>query len=203
VDVLDGIHLELASGEITDVIGPSGSGKTTLLRALARLLPEATGSLRLDGSDAADITANHWRKRVMLLPQVTDLIPGSVRENLLLPWTLKVRHGDSPPDEGDLREALDGVGLRDVDLSRDVSRLSVGQAARISLLRVILAEPAVLLLDEPDANLDDESAEQVAQMTKRLAEAGGTVVRVRHLRSDSLATRRLRLEHGHLEEVSA
>ena len=202
VDVLDGLHLVLAPGEIVDIIGSSGSGKTTLLRAMARLLPGVSGLLTLQGESSETMLPSEWRKHVTLLPQVTSLMPGNVRANLALPWTLKVRHGDPAPDESALRGALDSVGLHDVSLLRDSAKLSVGQAARVALLRVILTQPIVLLLDEPDANLDDDSAEQVAGMTRQFAAGGGAVVRVRHLRSDTLASRRLRLEHGKLEEVA-
>jgi len=201
--ILDGVDFELSASEIVDVVGPSGSGKTTLLRALAQLLPGVDGALRLEGRSSADIGPVRWRLEVSLLPQITSLLPGTVRSNLALPWSLKVRSAESPPPEHVLRDALDGVGLERVDLDRDAAKLSVGQAARVALLRVTLTEPRVLLLDEPDANLDEDSAARVAQMTREFAQRGGGVVRVRHHRSDELASRRLRLEHGHLAEVSA
>lgn len=202
VRVLDGVSLALDPATITDVTGPSGAGKTTLLRAVARLLPGAEGQLELRGVDADAIAPGEWRTRVALLPQRAAIVSGTVRDNLLLPWSLKVRHGHAAPSASALDEALASVGLG-VDLDRDASRLSVGQAARVALLRVLLTEPEVLLLDEPDANLDDASAASVAEMTRGFAERGGAVVRVRHQRSDALAARRLRLEHGHLSEVSA
>ncbi len=201
VELLAGVDLSVSVGETVDIIGPSGSGKTTLLRALARLLPGVVGTLVLEGEPAESVSATEWRKRITLLPQITALVPGTVRENLLLPWTLKARKDERPPDDRRLREALDSVGMDDVDLSRDSARLSVGQAARVSLLRVLLTDPKVLLLDEPDASLDDVSAEQVSRATHAFAESGGSVIRVRHLRSDGLASRKLRLEGGHLTEV--
>ncbi len=126
---------------------------------------------------------------------------GTIADNLLLPWTLKVRRADDAPSPARLSEALTSVHLADIALERDAARLSVGQAARVALLRVLLTEPDVLLLDEPDANLDDVSAEQVAQATRQFAEAGGGVIRVRHQRSDALAGRRFRLAAGRLEEA--
>ena len=199
--VLDGIDLELAACTLTDIVGPSGSGKTMLLRALARLLPDATAQLALDGRPAEDYTPQAWRTEVALLPQIASMRPGTVRENLLLPWTLKVRHEEDPPDDDALRDALTGVGLEAIALDRDAARLSVGQAARISLLRVLLTRPRVLLLDEPDASLDEASSEQVARATVTFVEAGGTAARVRHRASDGLASRRLRLAGGALEEL--
>ncbi|MDZ4179448.1 MAG: ATP-binding cassette domain-containing protein [Coriobacteriia bacterium] len=199
--IFDGVHIGVEAGELVDVTGPSGAGKTTLLRALARLLPGATGTLVLAGAPAERVVPAEWRRHVALVPQRAVMCAGSVRDNLLIPWRLKVRNGETPPPDDALREALDSVGLADIALGRDASRLSVGEAARVSLLRTTLTAADVLLLDEPDANLDNDSAEQVRAITERFVTAGGAVIRVRHLRSDSLATRRLRLTGGHLTEV--
>ncbi len=200
--LLDGIRLAVGAGEIVDIGGPSGAGKTTLLRAIALLLPGATGRLSLRGTPAADIAPGEWRRRVTLLPQKPALRPGTVRENLVLPWSLKVRTGTTPPADEILTSALADVALAEIALDRDVARLSVGQIARLALARTVLTRPDVLLLDEPDAALDDESAAQVAQMTARFARDGGVVVRVRHLRTEAFATRRFRLADGRLTEVS-
>ncbi len=201
VRVLDHVSFGVQAGEVVDVIGASGAGKTMLLRALARLLPDASGRLSLADVPAEQIPASEWRARVALLPQKAAIRPGTVGENVLLPWTLKIRHAHKPPCQGDLAQALARVGLDGIALDRDAARLSVGQAARVALLRVVLTHPDVLLLDEPDANLDDASAEQVARATREFAAAGGGVVRVRHQRTDELASRRLRLAAGWLEEA--
>lgn len=198
VRVLDGISLAVSVGELVDVIGPSGSGKTTFLRALSRLLPGARGQLFLDGVPAELIAPGEWRSHVALLPQKPAIAEGDVRANLLLPWTLRVRHGHQRPSEAALLAALGHVGLDDISLDRDAARLSVGQAARVALMRVLLTEPRVLLLDEPDAALDEGSSDAVTALTREFAENGGAVVRVRHHRTDGLASRRLRLEGGHL-----
>lgn len=200
--VLDGVDLALERGEVVDISGPSGSGKTTLLRALARMLPGVCGDLALEGTPASGLAAREWRACVALVPQQAVILPGTVRENLLVPWTLKVREGRTAPSDDELRQALDSVGLAEVALDRDAARLSVGQAARVGMVRVGLTRPLVLLLDEPDANLDEESAAQVSALTARFAEGGGGVVRVRHHRPDDIAARRLRLAGGHLSEVS-
>ncbi|MBS3957023.1 MAG: ATP-binding cassette domain-containing protein [Clostridiales bacterium] len=199
--LLNGVNLVVAAGEIVDIGGPSGAGKTTLLRALARLLPKASGHLALRGVSAFGIPAGEWRSRVTLLPQKAVLCSGTVRENLLVPWTLKARASLTAPDDHELAAALAGVALGEIALSRDVAMLSVGQAARVALARTVLTRPDVLLLDEPDAALDDESAARVAETASRFAALGGAVVRVRHQRTEAFATRRLRLADGHLTEV--
>jgi putative ABC transport system ATP-binding protein len=196
--VLDGVSLALDAGDIVDVTGPSGSGKTTLLRALARLLPGATGELELDGVAAEQIAPQRWRSLVALVPQKPAIVEGDVRANLLRPWTLKVRHGEPRPGDAALDAALQRVGLSEVSLDREAARLSVGQAARVALVRVLLTSPRVLLLDEPDAALDDASAEEVGCYAAEHATAGAAVVRVRHRSSDGRATRRFVLAGGQL-----
>ncbi len=202
VRVLDGVSLGVDAGEIVDVVGPSGSGKTTLLRALARLLPEATGELALGGVPASKIEPGVWRSRVALLPQVPAIGEGTIRDNLTLPWTLRVRKGEVPPGDDRLLELLGLVHL-DLSLDRDASRLSVGQRARVALVRTLATAPEVLLLDEPDAALDSESMEAVTEATREFCHRGGGVVRVRHRDSDGLARRRLRLADGALQVVES
>lgn len=198
--VLLGVDLDLRAGEVTDLAGPSGSGKTMLLRALARLLPSARGDLMLEGAPASAIAAERWRADVAMVPQLPITWPGTVAENLRAPWGLKVRSGATPPGDDALREALEAVGLADIERGRDASRLSVGQRARISLLRVTLTSPRVLLLDEPDANLDDAAAEAVTAYVARLAGRGAAVLRVRHLPRGERPDRRMRLADGRLTE---
>lgn len=205
VRVLDGLSLVLRQGEILDITGPSGSGKSTLLRALGRTLPGCTGQLSLLGTPSESIQPQEWRARVTLLPQKSALVTGSLLDNLMLPWRLKVRSGKTPPAEKDFREALDALGLTDLSLDRDSSRLSVGQQARLAFARVWLTRPTVLLLDEADAALDEDSAAAMRDALRRFVsdDEGGArgVIRVRHREDDGLAHRRLRLAGGVLDEV--
>jgi putative ABC transport system ATP-binding protein len=126
-----------------------------------------------------------------------------VRDELLAPFGLKVRTGAVPPDDDALREALDSVGLQDVELDRDATRLSAGQVGRVALIRLLLSRPRVLLLDEPDAALDDDSAQLVGVVVRRFVADGGAALRVRHLRVDAAADRRLRLADGRIAEVAS
>src|SRR5450759_2151516 len=109
VVVLRGIDLDVARGTLTDVVGPSGSGKTTFLLALGRLLPGVSGELHLAGEPASAIDPRAWRSRVAYLPQRSALLPGTVGDNLVLPWRLKVRAGALAPGPDELRAALDRV----------------------------------------------------------------------------------------------
>jgi hypothetical protein len=109
---------------------------------------------------------------------------------------VRVRAHEVPPAEPELARALETVGLGGVSLDRDAARLSVGQAARVALLRVVLARPSVLLLDEPDASLDDASAAEVARVTGDFVAGGGAAVRVSHVRADASAAVRYRMADG-------
>ncbi len=166
--ILDGVGIALAAGDVVELRGPSGAGKTTLLLALARLLPGAEGTLALEGEPSSAIAPEVWRTRVALLPQRTVLSDGSVGRNLRLPFALKVRDGAPAPADGDLRAALDGVGLEDISLERDARQLSVGQVARVALLRVLPGGPACSCWTNR-RELDDASAAAVAAMTARFA----------------------------------
>lgn len=206
--VLDGVSLAVARGDVVDVLGPSGSGKSTLLRAIAGLLPGATGQLLLQGRPMDSMSPQEWRCAVTLLPQKPALVPGTVRDNLVLPWRFKVRDPATKPAENTVREALDILGLSSVSLDREAVRLSVGQQARLCFARVWLTSPSVLLLDEADAALDDASSAAVTDVVRRFAAEGGpassapaAVIRVRHRADDGLASRRLRMADGRLAEV--
>lgn len=201
VAVLDGIALEVGAGEIVDVAGPSGSGKSTLLRALGRLLPGATGELALEGASASTIPPGQWRRAVALVPQKPVLVGGTIRENLTLPWTLAIRRRETAPDDRAMDDGLTRLGV-EAALDRPADRLSVGQIARVALLRTLLTSPRVLLLDEPDAALDEVAAGAVAAMTTEFAERGNAVVRVRHRSGGEGGSRRVRISAGRLEELA-
>jgi putative ABC transport system ATP-binding protein len=201
--VLDGVDLAVEPGTLVDVSGPSGAGKSTLLMALARIVPRVRGMLALDGRDEGSWDPFEWRTKVALVTQTPKMLEGTVGDNLRFPYGLHVRKGTDPPSDDALRARLDALGLADVSLDREARRLSVGQAARVSLLRTMLTAPEYLLLDEPDANLDDAAAELVEGAICGFADAGGAVVRVRHHRRAGRVDRSLRLEAGSMTEVNA
>ncbi|MGN0034836.1 MAG: ATP-binding cassette domain-containing protein [Coriobacteriales bacterium] len=199
--VFSGVSVELRAGEVVDLVGPSGAGKTTLLCVLARMQPGSTGRLELDGVDAREMPARFWRANVALLPQQAAFVPGDVRTNLLYPFRFKVRAGVAPPGDERLRAELDAAGLSDVELERDVERLSGGQRARVALCRTLVTDPRVLLLDEVDAALDAGSVETIGRLVAdHVASRGVACLRVRHRSADSYTTRRLVLEAGRLSK---
>lgn len=203
--VLDKIDLSVDHGEIVHVQGPSGAGKSTLLWALARMLPLDEGALFFEGRAATQWPAPAWRTLVALVVQTHSMVPGTVAQNLLLPWTLKIRNRPESeavserPDHDSLRHELDALLLEDVSLEADASQLSVGQAARLSLLRALLTAPRCLLLDEPCAALDSNAAERVMARITEFTGKGRAALIVGHGSLDRVA-RVMRLESGRLTE---
>ena len=200
--VLDGVSFSMETGEVTDLVGPSGSGKSTLLLAMARLRPVTSGELMLLDRPTSQVDGVEWRQQIVYVPQKATLFPGTVEDNLLAPWKLSCRREKTPPTRERMRHDLDRIGLDDVELERDMARLSGGQAARIALLRALLLEAPLTLLDEVDAALDDASANMVGALVSAEAREGRSFLRVRHRAPDGFATRRLRLAEGSLVEVS-
>lgn len=203
--IFENVDLALEAGRIYDLVGPSGSGKSTLLRALARMVERERGHLFLKGTSEAAITPAAWRARVCLVPQKPSLIPGTVRDNLLLPWSLKI-HADQPkPNETRLRDLMDDAGLDSIDLDHDSFRLSGGQAARVALLRAFVTEPDVMLLDEVDAALDADTSHAISVLTSRSVKHDMTCLRIRHRESDGFAHARFTLSETGLsrEDTSA
>ncbi|WP_269719557.1 ABC transporter ATP-binding protein [Beggiatoa alba] len=192
------------TGELVHLMGASGCGKSSLLWALARMRPMTEGKLFLNGIPSFEIPVNHWRAEVALLPQKNVVIAGTVEDNLLYPFKnfqiqqerlqSRQEYIPSPPD---LRLAMQRVGLQDVALEREASSLSGGQQNRLTLVRVLLTKPQVLLADEPTAGLDDKSAKLVIDCLQHFCETGGAVILTSHVHHHLLQARKVVFEgHG-------
>jgi putative ABC transport system ATP-binding protein len=179
------IDLQLQANECISLGGPSGTGKSLLLRAIADLDPH-DGDLRLDGRDYLELSGPQWREQVGLLPPETAW------------WARRV--GDHfPPDD---TPPLAAVGLPEEALSWEVTRLSSGERQRLGLLRLLAHRPAVLLLDEPTANLDAKGVKRVeALIDDYRSGSGAAVLWVSHDAEQRrrVADRELRLANGRLE----
>lgn len=147
-------------GDRIGVRGPSGAGKTVLLRALAGLDPIETGSLWWSGDRIEAAAFPRYRSRVVYVHQRPALVEGSVEDNLRLPFGLLV-HRDKAFRREVACDLLATLGKPASFLTKTSVELSGGEAQIAALVRVLLIEPAVLLLDEPTASLDASSAEIV------------------------------------------
>ena len=195
--------LRLEGGLIYDLTGASGSGKSTLLRACALMIARDAGSLYLQGRSSDGFGPQEWRRQVCLVPQQPALVAGTVRDNLVLPWCLKVNAASQPPSDGELARLLCLAGLEEVELSRDASRLSGGQQARVALLRSFATKPKVFLLDEVDAALDSASSQAISRLTRDYVGSDATCLRIRHRSADGYAAGTYTLEDGALSYVAA
>ncbi|GLW66265.1 hypothetical protein Arub01_45090 [Actinomadura rubrobrunea] len=173
---LSDVSLEVEPGERLVVVGPSGAGKSTLLAVLLRLVEPTEGR-----TGFGHVPAEQWRRRVAWVPQDPYLFAGSVADN--------IRLGDPDASDDAVRRAARLAGADefirrlpdgyDTPIGERGSRLSSGQRQRIALARAFLRDAPLLLLDEPTAHLDGESAAAVRAAVERLME-GRTVVLVTH-----------------------
>ena len=144
-ELFSNFNLELEPGEIIAITGPSGCGKTTLLRCICGLEKPDSGEIHLNGEEIHNVETE--QRGIGMIFQKPVLFPHlSVEGNLRL--------GDK---DGDVQKALLEVGLADFEL-RNVTSLSGGEGQRVALARALLAEPKVLLLDEPFSSLDEDLA---------------------------------------------
>jgi putative ABC transport system ATP-binding protein len=169
------------AGEAWLLAGQSGSGKSTLLHILAGLTTPTVGTVIVNGTDIATLSEgarDRWRGRTVgLVPQRLHLVGAlNVRDNLRLACTL----AGLPVDEGRVFALLEAVGV--IELSgRFPSQLSQGQAQRVAIARAVVNRPALVLADEPTANLDDAHAAQALELLRGQAiEAGATLVVASH-----------------------
>lgn len=158
--LVSGFGITLEKGEMVALCGPSGCGKTSLLRAVAGLDDLAGGQVLLNGSTPGGIGWPRFRRRVVLVDQRPVLLPGSVRDNLELPFSYAVSSGAPFPYE-EARSLLETFGVARDRFAQEARTLSLGQQQRVCLARAFLLKPEVLLLDEPTSALDPEAVSSV------------------------------------------
>jgi len=179
VQILDGISLNIQSGEFLALLGPSGSGKTSLLRLFNGLDSPTAGTLDYHGKRIEGWDIGLLRQQVGMVFQEPVVVAGSVRDNLIIchRWEKSIK----PVSDLDLLATLDKVGLQSIDLQMDARSLSGGEKQRLALARVLLNQPQVLLLDEPTASLDHNLAHRIIRRVAELhREMNLTCIMVSH-----------------------
>jgi putative ABC transport system ATP-binding protein len=197
------IRFDLNFGDRLGVLGPSGAGKTVLMRAIAMLDPLDAGSIQWQGHAVRGEAVPTYRKQVIYLHQRSALWDGSVEDNLRYPYTLKTHVGESFDREKAV-ELLHDLGREPAFLAKSSRDLSGGEAQIVALVRAVQLEPVVLLLDEPTASLDPDTARAVEGLLDRWLTARGherALVWVSHDWNQTLrvTTRRLTLRSGQIE----
>ncbi|HEX4470065.1 MAG TPA: ABC transporter ATP-binding protein [Gemmatimonadaceae bacterium] len=202
IDVFNGITLDIGEGDFLALMGPSGSGKSTLLNLIAGLDKPNGGTIRVAGSEVSSMKPSQlapWRARhVGFVFQQFNLLPVlTAYQNVELPLLL-TRLSKKERDER-VRLALGVVGLDD-RMDHYPRQLSGGQEQRVSIARAIVADPTVILLDEPTGQLDAKSSQEVLTLLRRLnGEFKKTIIIVTHdAHAAERATTVLHLEKGDL-----
>ena len=201
LEALTNVSFEIDAGEMVFITGHSGAGKSTLFRLLAAIERPTSGSIMVNGQNLAALRRNaipYLRRNLGLIFQDQKLLfDRSVLANVLLPLAIV----GLPSNEAlrRARAALDKVGLLDREKANPIA-LSGGEQQRLAIARAVVNRPAILLADEPTANLDSGSAADILEIFKAFHQVGVTIVIATH---DAhwmahLAPRVLRLERGQL-----
>jgi putative ABC transport system ATP-binding protein len=196
IRALDDATFSIVAGEWVAITGPSGSGKSTLVNLLGCIDRPSRGTLRIDNTDVAHISATELDRfradKIGFIFQQFHLIPYlSAVENVML-----AQYFHSMTDEGEARAALDRVGLA-ARAAHLPSQLSGGEQQRVCIARALINNPPILLADEPTGNLDAANQRIVAGLLQDLHRKGHTIVMVTHdPEMAALAQRRIALNHG-------
>jgi putative ABC transport system ATP-binding protein len=203
--LLKELALSIQKGAYYMIKGPSGAGKTSFLRLMNRLEEPTFGEIRFKSKPLSTYSPPQLRRSILYVQQTPTAVDGSVRENLLLPFSFKNNHHLKKPLSGEIEELLKEIHLESVGMNDNARTLSVGQLQRLCLIRGLLMDPEVLLLDEPTSALDKESAIAVTALLARLnAESHLTVLSVTHQTygQKNIPYRYLEMRNGRIEGSS-
>ena len=200
VPALRGVSFDIEAGRLVSVVGPSGSGKSTLLHLMGGLDSPTSGSVVIDGSDLADLDDAELtifrRRKLGFIFQFFNLLPTmNAWENVALPRLLDgEKLKDVQPKAVELLEKV-GLGGR---IDHKPSQLSGGEMQRVAVARALIADPLLVLADEPTGNLDSQSGQAVLQLLRDIVtEEGRTVVIVTHdVKAASMADQQVELKDG-------
>jgi len=209
--ILRSVSFAVAAGDVLGIIGPSGSGKSTLARLLVGVWPAMMGKVRLDGADIYQWNKSELGPNVGYLPQDIELFTGTISENI-------ARFGEVDAEK--VVDAAKRAGVHDMILhfpkGYDTmlgdagAGLSGGQKQRLGLARAMYGDPSLLVLDEPNSNLDDVGEAALVQAVHEMRNKGKTVILITHRTSAIAATNKLLLLRdgtvsmfGHTKDVLA
>ena len=203
--ILDGIDLDLKPGSVTVLLGPSGSGKSTLARVAIGIWPTHTGSVTLDGQPLTGWSRDELGPHLGYLPQDVELFEGTLAENIARLGQVDSNRVVAAAQSAGLHEAI----LRlpqgyDTPIGVGGNVLSGGMRQRVALARAMYGDPALVVLDEPNANLDDVGERALDQAVTRMKQRGQTVLLITHRPGAvALADQLVLLRDGVVEHAGA
>jgi len=181
VTAVKGVSLQIDTGDVLGIVGPSASGKSSLARSLLGIWPAHSGKVRLDGADIAAWDRAELGPHIGYLPQDIELFDGSIYENIS-------RFGELSPEKVVAAAELSGVHEMILQLPQGYDTvigaaggvLSGGQRQRIGLARAVYGNPKLMVLDEPNSNLDDQGEKELVKAISRIKQMGCTVILITH-----------------------
>ncbi|HET7710280.1 MAG TPA: type I secretion system permease/ATPase [Sphingomicrobium sp.] len=186
--IIFGVSFQVKPGELLGIIGPSGAGKTTLAKVIAGAIPADAGTVRIDGAKLADWDHDDLARHVGFLPQEGTLFEGTVKENISRFATVLGQDVDDA-----VVKAAKSAGVHDLILKLPHGYdtrlgplghgLSAGQAQRVALARALYGDPAILILDEPNAFLDGEGEQALLSSIDAALKRKASVILIAHRRS--------------------
>ena len=205
-DILKDVNLRIENGEFMVLVGPSGSGKTTMIKMINRLLEPTDGNIYMNGKRIKDYDERELRLSTGYVLQAIALFPNlTVAENIALIPEMK-GWSKEQITSSKTEELLDKVGLPAAEYAKRMpSELSGGEQQRIGIVRAIIGEPKILLMDEPFSALDAISRKQLQALTKELhKEYGMTTIFVTHDTDEALklGDRIAVLQEGEIVQVA-
>ena len=180
--ILSDVAFELEAGQALGIIGPSAGGKTTMVRALTGIWPVLRGSVRLDGADLTQWREEEIGQHIGYLPQEVSLMDATIEENIC--------RFEPQPDSRKIVEAAKAAGVHDMilrmpdgyrtQLGPQGTALSAGQRQRVALARALYGNPFVVVMDEPNSNLDGEGEEALTRAIEGISARGGIAIVIAH-----------------------
>jgi len=197
--ILKDISLKIQKGDFICVVGPSGSGKSTLFRICSHLLSQSEGEIEYKNKNVDEYDPMEYRKEVSYCFQTPYLFGDKVIDNILFPYTIR----NKTIDMNRVKELFLLFNLNEEVLESLVKNLSGGEKQRIALIRTLLFEPKILLLDEITSALDTENVSLVEEAIQALNNKGMTIMWITHNdeQSKKYANKRLVIDSGEIKSL--
>lgn len=200
-DILRNICVGFSAGDYVSVVGPSGSGKSTFLKLCCHLISPTEGRVLINGNDMLQENPVELRKKAGYCFQTPTLFGDTVQENIAFPYGIRGQKTDGER----VRALFARFRMEESYLKQEVKTLSGGEKQRIALIRTLLFEPEILLLDEVTSALDAENTAIVENAILELNREGTTVLWVTHndAQSRKYANKLLTIENGQIKSLEA